>query len=211
MTRSPILMMDPSMNLHPSSSDIFRPVPTLETERLRLRAHRVEDFEASFALWTDPGVTRFIGARPSTREEIWSRLLRYIGHWAALGYGYWAIEDRATGAFVGETGFADFKRAIDPPLDGMPEIGWVLSPAAQGQGYATEAVQAALRWGDAHFGPITTVCLISPENGPSLRVAEKCGYTLWMNATYKDTPTLLFHRQQTQAKTTSGLAGASDV
>ena len=112
--------------------------PVLETPRLRLRPHRVEDFEALANLWADPAVTRFIG-KPSTREESWARLLRYGGLWPLLGFGYWAVEDRETGAYLGDVGFADFHRALDPAPPALPEIGWVLAPAAHGRGLATEA------------------------------------------------------------------------
>ena len=89
-------------------------VPVLETERLRLRGHRLDDFAASSAMWADEVVTRYIGGRPFTEEEVWARLLRYVGHWALVGYGYWVLEEKATGAFVGEMGFGDFKRDIQP-------------------------------------------------------------------------------------------------
>jgi RimJ/RimL family protein N-acetyltransferase len=169
-------------------------VPVLETERLTLRGHRVEDFADCLALWTDPQVTRFIGGRPSTQEEVWSRLLRYIGHWSLLGFGYWAVEERATGRFIGELGFADFKRQIEPSLDGIPEAGWALSPSVHGRGYATEAVQAILAWGDRHFGSARTACIIAPENWASIRVAEKCGYREFQRTTYKDNPTIMYMR-----------------
>ncbi|WP_245416273.1 GNAT family N-acetyltransferase [Microvirga sp. 17 mud 1-3] len=169
--------------------------PSLETARLRLRQHCIEDLDASLALWSDPSVTRFIaGGKAFTREESWGRLVRYVGHWSLMGYGYWAVEEKATGAFVGEVGFADFQRIIEPSLDGMPEMGWVLSPQVHGKGYATEAVRAALAWGDAHFDETPTVCLINPANRPSLRVAEKCGFLAHEQATYQDKPVLLFRR-----------------
>lgn len=98
-------------------------VPTLETERLVLRAHRVEDFPGVAALWSDPAVVRFISGVPQTLEESWSRLLRYAGHWRLLGFGYWAVEEKATGNFLGEVGFADMKRAIEPPLGPLPKPG----------------------------------------------------------------------------------------
>jgi len=78
-------------------------------------------------------------------------LLRYAGHWALLGYGYWVAEEKSTGAFVGELGFADYKRDLQPALPEVPEAGWVLMPWAHGKGYATEAVRAIALWGDAHF------------------------------------------------------------
>ncbi|MBB3020082.1 RimJ/RimL family protein N-acetyltransferase [Microvirga lupini] len=168
--------------------------PRIETNRLILRGHRLDDFADYMALWTDPEVTRFIGGRPSTREEVWGRLLRNVGHWASLGFGYWVIVDKETGRFLGETGFANFRREIEPSLDDMPEIGWALAPHAHGRGYATEAVGAAVAWGDAHFGSRRTACIIAPENAPSIRVAEKCGYREFSRTTYKDKPTIMFVR-----------------
>jgi RimJ/RimL family protein N-acetyltransferase len=169
-------------------------VPVLETERLLLRAHRIADFDASAAMWGDPVVTRYIGGKPSTREDVWSRLLRYAGHWPLLGYGYWAIEDKSFGRFIGEAGFADFKRDITPPLGDDPEIGWALTPAAHGKGYATEIVTALVEWGDANLSSKRTVCLIHPDNSPSIYVAKKCGYKEFARTTYKGQPTILFRR-----------------
>jgi RimJ/RimL family protein N-acetyltransferase len=169
-------------------------VPVLETERLRLRGHGLDDFTASAAMWADPVVTRHIGGRPFSEEESWTRLLRYVGHWALLGFGYWVVEEKATGSFAGEIGFADYKRDMEPPLKGTPEIGWVFATEFHGKGYATEAVRAAVAWGDAHFGAGTTACIIHPEHLASIRVAEKCGYRKLQLATYKAQPTLLFVR-----------------
>jgi RimJ/RimL family protein N-acetyltransferase len=160
-------------------------IPEIETARLRLRGHRAGDFTASAAMWGDAEVTRFIGGRPFTGEEVWSRLLRYIGHWEWVGYGTWVVEEKATGAFVGEIGFCDYRREIEPPLD-VPEVGWVLARAMQRKGYGTEAIRAALVWGEAHLplAPRTT-CIIDPANGPSLRTAEKCGFREQRRAMYK--------------------------
>jgi RimJ/RimL family protein N-acetyltransferase len=169
-------------------------VPVLETERLVLRGHRVGDFSDCLSLWTDPEVTRFISGKPSTQEEVWSRLVRYVGHWALMGFGYWVVTEKESGRFMGEVGFADFKRAIEPSLDGVPEIGWVIAPRGHGKGYATEAARAAIAWGDEHFGPIRTACIIAPGNEPSIRVAEKCGYREFQHTTYKDQPTIMFVR-----------------
>jgi RimJ/RimL family protein N-acetyltransferase len=168
--------------------------PVIETDRLLLRGHRLEDFDACAALWADPDVTRHINGNPSTPSETWTRLLRYAGHWTLLGFGYWAVEDKASGRFLGELGFADFRREIDPSLAGLPEIGWVLSPQVHGRGLATEGVRAALAWGDAHLGADRTFCIISPENRASIRVAEKTGYSEFMRAAYKGSPTIVFAR-----------------
>ncbi len=166
----------------------------IDTQRLTLRVHTVDDFTASAAMWASPEVTRYIGGRTLSAEEVWGRLLRYIGHWTALGFGYWAVREKGTDRFVGELGFADFKRDILPPMAGTPEIGWALAPWAHGQGFATEAVRAALTWGDGHFNPRRTVCLISPSNRASIRVAEKCGFSEFKRTAYKGEPTILYER-----------------
>ena len=170
-------------------------VPILETERLRLRGHGLDDFADCAAMWADPLVTRFIGGKPLSEEEAWTKFLRYAGHWRMLGFGYWVVVEKASGNFVGEIGFADYKREIEPSLKGMPEIGWVLAAEAHGRGYATEAVRAAVEWGDAHFEGARTACIIAPDNLASIRVAEKCGYRQLQHATYKGRPTLMFVRE----------------
>jgi RimJ/RimL family protein N-acetyltransferase len=169
--------------------------PTLETTRLRLRAHRLDDFEASFAMWSDPAVTRFIGGKPSTEQQAWMRLMSYAGHWALLGFGYWALEEKATGLFAGEVGFANFKRDIAPSMRDVPELGWALATRFHGQGYGTEAVRAVVDWGDARFGATRTVCLIDPDNLASIRVAQKCGYDVFERATFNERPILYLARQ----------------
>jgi len=169
-------------------------IPTLQTEHLTLRGHRADDLEASAEMWCDPAVTRFIGGKPSSQEETWGRLLRYHGLWAMLGFGYWLVEDRSSGRFVGEVGFADFKREMEPSIAGTPEIGWALAPWAHGRGWATEAVRAALSWEDRQLPARRTVCMIAPENTPSIKLARKCGYTEFSRTTYKSQPTVLFAR-----------------
>lgn len=169
-------------------------VPVLETERLRLRAHTLADFDASAAMWGDANVTRFIGGKPSSREDSWRRFTSFPGQWVLLGYGYWLIEEKATGAYVGDGGFGNFKRDLGEYAFDTPEQGWALNPAMQGKGYATEAVRAMLDWADAKFGRRDFVCMIAPENAPSIRVAEKTGYREFARTLYKESPSVLFRR-----------------
>jgi RimJ/RimL family protein N-acetyltransferase len=177
----------------PRSSLAVLDIPVIETERLRLRGHGPGDLEACAAMWGDPIVARFIGGRPSTREETWGRLLRYAGLWAFLGFGYWAAEDKADGRYVGDVGFADFKREIVPSMDGVPETGWAFSPSVHGRGYATEAVSATLSWADERFA--ASVCIIDPENLASIRVGLKCGYQEIARTSYRGDPTIMYRRQ----------------
>jgi RimJ/RimL family protein N-acetyltransferase len=167
---------------------------TITTERLILRPPTRNDFEDCAMLWADPDVVRYIGGKPFTREETWSRLTRYVGHWALQGYGFWTLRERDTGRYVGEVGLADFKRKLNPSFDGAQEMGWVVSTWAQGKGYSTEAVRAALAWNEARFAKARIVCMIDPANAPSLRVAEKCGFREYARAPYRDSEVVLLER-----------------
>jgi RimJ/RimL family protein N-acetyltransferase len=170
-------------------------VSILETERLKLRGHCLDDFSHCAAIWGDSEVARYIGGKPLNEEESWTKFLRYVGHWSLLGFGYWVVEERATGDFVGEIGFADYKRDLVLSLKGIPEIGWVLASHTHGRGFATEAVRAAVAWGDVHFAQAKTSCIIDPENLASIRVAEKCGYREFQRATYKGHPVIMYFRE----------------
>jgi RimJ/RimL family protein N-acetyltransferase len=169
-------------------------IPILETERLTLRGQRLEDFPAFAAMWADPIVTRFIGGAPLSEEDAWSKFMRIAGHWSLLGFGFWGIFEKASERRIGEAGILDVKREIVPSFHGVPEIGWGLLPAVHGKGYATEAVQAVLAWAENHFGKVRMVCIIDPENTPSLRVAERSGFKEFARTTYKGDPTVILER-----------------
>lgn len=173
----------------------FMQAPTLETERLRLRARTLEDFPFFADLWADQNVTRYIGGEPQSEETTWTKFLRMIGHWPVMGFGYWAVEEKATGALIGDIGFGDFKRDIEPSLKGDLEAGWVLAPAAFGKGYASEGLHVAIDWAKAHFPDKPISCIIDPDNAPSIRLAEKFDFQETARATYHGEPTIIFYRQ----------------
>jgi RimJ/RimL family protein N-acetyltransferase len=104
------------------------------------------------------------------------------------------VIEKSTGHRVGETGFLDVHREIVPSLNGIPEIGWAFAKPAQGKGYATEAVRAALAWGEQRFGKTRFACIIAPGNAPSLNVAAKTGFREAARTTYKGEPTVMFYR-----------------
>jgi RimJ/RimL family protein N-acetyltransferase len=166
----------------------------IETERLILDAHSIDDFEALAAMWEEPEVVKFITGRPSTRQESWMRLLRYGGLWSLLGYGYWAVREKGSRRFVGDIGFADFHRQIEPPITGLPEGGWVFATWAHGRGFASEALAAALAWLDDHVPIARSVCLISPANAASIRLAERNGYGNALTISFSGEATLLLSR-----------------
>lgn len=168
----------------------------LESERLILRAHRIDDFPETAALWGDPVVVAHISGTPLGAEQSWARFLRYRGHWSYLGFGYWVVESRETGKFLGEVGFADYRRDTQPNLDGKPEAGWVFRTSAHGRGYATEAVSRMLRWADQHLTSETTVCMFDPAHAASIRVARKVGYGNDVLGRYGDRNSLFLERQR---------------
>jgi RimJ/RimL family protein N-acetyltransferase len=169
-------------------------VPVLETARLILRANAPGDLPEMAAMLADPEFVRFIGGKPLSREDAWRKLLANLGLWDFLGFGYWAVERKSDGAMIGQVGFADFKRDMQPSIEGLPEMGWVFACHAHGQGYAAEATAAAMAWADENMQGREIAAIIDPANAPSIRVAERLGFTKRSNATYRDDPILLFRR-----------------
>lgn len=164
----------------------------LTTERLTLTPVSMDDLPDLQALWADTDFTRHIMGRALEDEEIWFRLLRDLGHWQAKGHGNWSIRTR-DGAYVGSVGILDYRRTLRPPFD-APELGWGVAPAFQGQGFASEALRAALSWTDANLPDARTVCMIAPDNIPSLRLADTVGYRPYAETAYKGSPVTLLER-----------------
>lgn len=168
----------------------------IETERLLLRPHRLGDADGVARLWADPQVVRYIG-QPSNRQESWSRLLRYAGHWSLFGYGYFAVEERESGRFLGDVGVAQFRReGLEVPTDSA-ETGWVLSSECHGRGYGGEAVRALHGWIDATLPVARTHCIIDPQNLASIRLARSMGYEEIGTVSYAGDPVLLLVRART--------------
>ncbi|MEM8789327.1 MAG: GNAT family N-acetyltransferase [Pseudomonadota bacterium] len=141
-------------------------IPTLTTDRLTLRAPRLEDFDAYAAFYADPDATRFIGGPRDTRAA-WRSFAADTGHWHLKGFGWWIVA--AAGRVLGSIGLHH------PPSQPDLELGWLLFPAAQGQGYATEAASAARAWGRAELRPARLVSYIDAGNAASIRLAERLG------------------------------------
>lgn len=149
-------------------------VPIIESERLVLRGHRLDDYPSITRLYGDAVVMQHISGRAQNATDSWARMLRYVGHWQLLGYGFWAVEERGTGLYLGDVGFGDFRRDISPPLDDLPEAGWVFGTQAHGKGFALEAMRAALAWMDTRSR--RTQCIITLDNHRSRKLATKLGY-----------------------------------
>jgi len=142
----------------------------LETDRLILRMWREEtDFEAYAKMTADPEVMRFLGGQAFNRMEAWRNMAFHVGHWQLRGYGHFAVEEKATGEFVGRIGFMN-------PV-GWPafELGWTLARHVWGRGYATEGARRALAYAFDELDKDHVISLINPLNTNSIRVAERLG------------------------------------
>ncbi|KAA9339138.1 GNAT family N-acetyltransferase [Hymenobacter busanensis] len=173
-------------------------VPQLETPDLILRGPRIDDLPEAVAMHQEPDFYRFLGGKPHSEEDVWRRMLSHTGHWAMLGYGSWAIEEKATGRFVGTVGFFDVQRDLTPSIKGVPEAGWVLAPRLHGRGYASQALTAAHTWADEHLPTPRTVCIIDPDNAASLRLAHKFGYREFARSPYHEADIVLLERVRSE-------------
>ena len=145
--------------------------PVIQTERLVLRVPRIGDFDAYAAMAQDADNMRFIGgAMP--RAVAWRKFLQVPGAWLLQGFAMFAVEERATGRWLGQLG------PWQP--EGWPgtEVGWGFDRAAQGQGFATEAGVAAVDWAFDHLGWSEVIHSIDPDNLPSQALARRLGSTL---------------------------------
>jgi RimJ/RimL family protein N-acetyltransferase len=140
---------------------------SLETRRLRLRPVDAGDIDEMVALHGDPLVARYLGARDRAWYE--ARIKASAEEWAQRGHGLTAILARDDGRFLGRTGLKYW------PQFEETELGWVLRPEARGQGFATEAAGAVLRWGFERFAPPYFTAMIRPDNLASIAVAERLG------------------------------------
>lgn len=182
-----------------AKTEMFLPgsaaIPSIMTDRLLLRPHRLDDFDSYAAFWNSEDIMRFIGGIPVTREQAWIRMMRTIGMWHSLGFGFWIIEERTSGRLVGEAGFLDLHRDMTPSTEGTLETGWAIDPAFHGRGYATEAISAAIGWASAHFPGKPITCIINESNAASLRVAEKIGFRDTGRAIYNGHEVMMFTLQ----------------
>ena len=170
-------------------------VPVLETERLILRGHRLDDFPTYAAMWSDPEFLRHLGP-PRSEEESWGRFLRQEGMWSLVGYGLWAVEEKSSGTFIGDCGFMQNRRGLPIDCGDLPEAGWTFVSSAHGKGFGREASQAAIAWADEHLAAPSTWCLIAATNVVSQRLAARAGYQEATRITHLDREALVMTRER---------------
>ena len=168
--------------------------PVIETARLILRQNRLSDLADRCAITNDPDFMRFVGGVYDRQENL-SRILRYVGHWVVFGFGFFAVEEKESGRHVGNVGMARFERGMGDDFDHVPEAGWLVAQWAEGKGYATEGMIAAMDWYAQSFGAERMVCMVDPGNAASLRVAAKLGFRPFREAVTRGVPVLLHERE----------------
>lgn len=142
-------------------------LPEIVTARLRLRAPRLDDFDAWAEILTGPAAPHLGG--PFDRDEAFVEFLASTGTWLLRGHGPWTVEPKNGGEVLG------FVLLGFEPGDAEPELGYLFRPSAEGRGYATEAVQAARAHAFTALGLTRVVSYIAPENAPSARLARRVG------------------------------------
>jgi RimJ/RimL family protein N-acetyltransferase len=148
------------------------PIPRLATERLLLREWRDSDREPFAAMNADPRVMEHFRGTMD-RAESDALVDRIVTHWADDGHGLWAVERTADRRFIGFVGLTppNFEAAFTPCV----EIGWRLAPEAWGQGLATEAARAVLRFGFERLGLAEILSWTVPANLRSRAVMARIG------------------------------------
>ena len=145
-------------------------IPTIETERLLLRAPSLADFEPEAEFFASDRASHVGGKMP--REQVWRWLASVVGHWAFRGFGFFGVEEKSTSRYLGHVG---------PWFpEGWPEreIGWTLMNGAEGKGYAFEAAKAARAWAYKTLGWDTAISMILHGNSRSVALAERLGAQL---------------------------------
>lgn len=141
----------------------------IHTDRLRLRPFVEDDLDDLHRFWSEPDIGTWVGGTHQRLTESVQELDGHLRHQAEHGFGVWAVEERASGALVGEVGLQF--------LEGGPdvEIGWVIDRGSWGQGYATEAASA---WLDVGFSALElerVIAVILPANMRSRAIAARLG------------------------------------
>jgi len=152
----------------------------IETDRLVLRLWQEKDFDQFVKYYSNENNAKYVGGQ-KTLDEAWRHFALQIGHWELKGFGYWAVDEKESGSFVGCVGL--WQSAGWPEL----ELGYWLLNEYQGKGYAREASLASREFARNSLNAKSLVSYIDPSNAASIKLAESLG------AKYEKTIELLKH------------------
>lgn len=145
----------------------FPAAPLIETQRLRLRMPVFADFAHRQAFYADDRSVWEGG--PFGTEQAWRIFASEVGQWPLMGFGPFSVEDRTTGAYLGEVGI------YQPAGYPEPELGWFVTAAAEGRGIAAEAARAVMLWARQSFGWDHIDNYIDPGNERSIALGLRLG------------------------------------
>lgn len=144
----------------------------IETPRIVLRHLQLNDLDALFSLYRDPETRQYFPDGTRTFEETREEIEYFLqGHPKFPELGLWATVERSSGAFLGRCGLLPWE--IDAKHE--VELAFLLDKARWGEGLATEAALAIKSYARDVLGVQRLICLITPGNSASVRVAEKVG------------------------------------
>ena len=142
-------------------------IPRLETDRLVLRAPKLADFEHWAAFFASPRSEYERG--PLSREDGYRAWAADVALWTLRGYGPFGLDEKATGAYVGEVGIYQSDEFPGP------ELGWFVVPEAEGKGYALEAARRVIDWIGETLGWDRITNIIDPRNERSIALGLRLG------------------------------------
>jgi len=165
------------------------PLDILETDRLRIREITTDDIDRLYEIYAEPSITRYTEGLYPEREKELEFVQSYIDNmYAFYGYGMWGVCEKESGRLIGRAGLSnrEFYGKV------FLELGYIIEKNCQQKGYATEACSAIIEYARTELLADAAICLISPENIISKRVAIKLGFEYNCNVTVGGEPLELY-------------------
>ncbi len=142
----------------------------IETERLILRPVDPDrDFDGWAKAMADANTMKYLGSEPLDAAKAWRQMAMVMGHWQIRGFGFFSVEEKSTGEWVGRVG------PWNPMGWPKPEVGWLTSPDHLRRGFAAEAAKASIQYAFNELGWEEVVHVILDGNVASIAVAERVG------------------------------------
>lgn len=144
----------------------------METKRLSLRPFTMDDLSSLHSIFSDPETMAYYPA-PFSEEQTKSWIKRNLERYQVDGFGLWGVLLKENNQFIGDCGLV--KQTIAGKT--YVEIGYHINKIEWSKGYATEAAMSCMDYGFNTLGLNKLISIIDPKNCPSIRVAEKIGFT----------------------------------
>ncbi len=168
-------------SLATTKNDIEEKIIT-QTERLIIREFQVSDIEALAQILAKPEVMQFSPSGILSYKQTAVKVQSFLDSYQKQGYGKWAVIYRESGRLIGYCGIA--VEEIEGKLEN--ELGYRIDSEFWGQGLATEAAKACLKYGFGKFNFDYILGIVEPENQTSIKVLEKIGMEFVKESTWRE-------------------------